>query len=43
MTGEVTQSLYSFEPKYKGEFYIVIEPESDTGVLGRPVKIKLGV
>lgn len=36
-----TNDTFEFEPRYKGTYYIVIEAESNTGVTGRPVKIKV--
>lgn len=43
MLGEAFDNAFTFTPAYKGTYYIVIEPESNTGVLGRPVKIKTEV
>ena len=41
MLGETENTSFSYEPQYKGEFYIVIQPESNTGVYGEAVSIKI--
>ncbi|HHX81133.1 MAG TPA: right-handed parallel beta-helix repeat-containing protein [Acholeplasmataceae bacterium] len=41
MLGEVTTETFEYEFSYKGTFYIIIQPESNQGVWGEAVKIKV--
>ena len=41
MLGETAETAFSFTPAYAGEYYFVIQPESDQGVYGKALKIKV--
>ncbi len=41
MLGETKTNSFSYEPKYLGEFYIIIQPESNQGVYGKALKLKV--
>ena len=41
MLGETTETEYTFSPTAAGEYYFVIQPESNQGIYGKAVKIKV--
>lgn len=41
MLGETTETGYTFAPTAAGEYYFVIQPESNQGIYGKAVKIKV--
>lgn len=41
LIGQTEGSAFFFKPEYKGEFYIVIQPEDNMGNLGDILKIKI--
>ena len=41
MLGETTSTAYSFAPEFKGTYYVVIQPESNQGVYGKAIKLKV--
>lgn len=41
MLGEAFGNTFTQNVPYKGAYYFVIEPESNTGVLGKPTKVKI--
>lgn len=43
MLGEAFENAFSYRLSHKGNYWFVVEPESDTGIVGEPVKIKVEV
>ena len=41
MLGETTTTSYAYAPKFSGTFYIVVQPESNQGVYGKAIKLKV--
>ena len=41
MLGETEETSFTFLPEYKGEYYFVVQPESNQGVYGKAMKIKV--
>ena len=41
LIGQPEGPAFYFTPEYKGEFYIVIQPEDNMGNLGNVLKIKI--
>ncbi len=41
LIGQTTTASYTYIPQAKGTFYIVIQPESNTGIVGKAVTIKI--
>lgn len=43
MLGETTGDTFLYEPKHKGTYYFIVQPESNQGVYGRALKIKVEI
>lgn len=43
MIGQTESGLYEYEVPYKGEFYLIIQPESDEGIYGEGMKVKVTI
>ncbi len=43
MIGESFETSFSYKPLTNGDHYIIIQPESNTGVLGKAIKIKVSL
>lgn len=41
MLGETETTSFTYTPSRNGDHYIIVQPESDTGVLGKALKIKV--
>ena len=41
LIGQTKSASYTYIPQAKGTFYIVIQPESNTGIVGKAVTIKI--
>ena len=41
MLGETFSTSYSFAPQFKGVYYLIIQPESNQGVYGQALKLKV--
>ena len=41
MLGETKTTSFSYEPKHSGTFYLVIQPESNQGIYGKAIKLKV--
>ena len=41
MLGETFTTSYSFAPQFKGVYYLIIQPESNQGVYGQALKLKV--
>ena len=41
MLGETKDRIFTYGDLYKGEYYFIIQPESDTGVYGQALKVKV--
>ena len=41
MLGETYSTSYTFAPKFSGVYYIIVQPESNQGVYGQAIKLKV--